>query len=238
MNLFIFLLKHFIYLFIYRLAALLTQGYNSSSKDHKGTFLDDWDLSEANRSEVSEVNSIFQYAFLSMLYLFVKHIFFSRSQIPSFQHLKRCGIPLVIYYCFPPYKTKLVVLMILGSIDNFILVPSSFVASVYALKFLFCIVLHFFEVLTDAIIILWWNIYLHNLTFKIILLLQHQNVDQRHALDQDQSSMLKVICSQRDRFRTRLRETEEVCYYSYNTGLGHSFLIPFYFMLFPSNFIF
>ncbi|CAA7400853.1 unnamed protein product [Spirodela intermedia] len=34
--------------------------------------------------------------------------------------------------------------------------------------------------------------------------------DQKHAsLDQDQSSMLKVICSQRDRFRTRLRETEE-----------------------------
>lgn len=69
----------------------ISKGYNSSSKDHKGTFLDDWDLSEANRSEVSE----------------------------------------------------------------------------------------------------------------------HQNMDQRHALDQDQSSMLKVICSQRDRFRTRLRETEE-----------------------------
>lgn len=67
----------------------ISKGYNSSSKDHKGTFLDDWDLSEANRSEVSE------------------------------------------------------------------------------------------------------------------------NMDQRHALDQDQSSMLKVICSQRDRFRTRLRETEE-----------------------------
>ncbi|XP_057447077.1 protein CASP-like isoform X2 [Lotus japonicus] len=34
--------------------------------------------------------------------------------------------------------------------------------------------------------------------------------DQRQvALDQDQSSMLKVICNQRDRFRTRLRETEE-----------------------------
>jgi hypothetical protein len=38
-------------------------------------------------------------------------------------------------------------------------------------------------------------------------------MDQRHTLDQDQSSMLKVICSQRDRFRTRLRETEEVCFY-------------------------
>ncbi|CAK8579566.1 unnamed protein product [Lathyrus sativus] len=69
----------------------ISKGYSSSSKDHKGTFLDDWDLSEANRSDVSE----------------------------------------------------------------------------------------------------------------------HQNMDQRHALDQDQSSMLKVICSQRDRFRTRLRETEE-----------------------------
>ncbi|CAD5191494.1 unnamed protein product [Musa acuminata subsp. malaccensis] len=31
------------------------------------------------------------------------------------------------------------------------------------------------------------------------------------ASDQDQSSMLKVICNQRDRFRTRLREAEEVC---------------------------
>jgi homeobox protein cut-like len=34
--------------------------------------------------------------------------------------------------------------------------------------------------------------------------------DQKHvSSDQDQSSMLKVICNQRDRFRTRLRETEE-----------------------------
>ncbi|XP_057952148.1 protein CASP [Malania oleifera] len=34
--------------------------------------------------------------------------------------------------------------------------------------------------------------------------------DQKHiSLDQDQSSMLKVICNQRDRFRARLRETEE-----------------------------
>ncbi|THG03050.1 hypothetical protein TEA_010724 [Camellia sinensis var. sinensis] len=37
-----------------------------------------------------------------------------------------------------------------------------------------------------------------------------QNVDQRHvSSDLDQSSMLKVICNQRDRFRARLRETEE-----------------------------
>ncbi|XP_058107939.1 protein CASP isoform X2 [Magnolia sinica] len=37
-----------------------------------------------------------------------------------------------------------------------------------------------------------------------------ENADQKHvSSDQDQSSMLKVICSQRDRFRTRLRETEE-----------------------------
>ncbi|XP_078441151.1 protein CASP [Wolffia australiana] len=34
--------------------------------------------------------------------------------------------------------------------------------------------------------------------------------DQKHASpDQDQSSMLKVICGQRDRFRSRLRESEE-----------------------------
>lgn len=37
-----------------------------------------------------------------------------------------------------------------------------------------------------------------------------ENVDRKHLpLDQDQSSMLKVICSQRDRFRARLREAEE-----------------------------
>ncbi|KAG5234024.1 protein CASP [Salix suchowensis] len=37
----------------------------------------------------------------------------------------------------------------------------------------------------------------------------YENADQKHLLDQDQSSMLKVICNQRDRFRARLRETEE-----------------------------
>lgn len=37
-----------------------------------------------------------------------------------------------------------------------------------------------------------------------------EHADQRHvSSDQDQSSMLKVICNQRDRFRARLRETEE-----------------------------
>lgn len=37
-----------------------------------------------------------------------------------------------------------------------------------------------------------------------------EGTDQRHvSTDEDQSSMLKVICNQRDRFRTRLREAEE-----------------------------
>lgn len=37
-----------------------------------------------------------------------------------------------------------------------------------------------------------------------------EKADQKHvSVDQDQSSMLKVICNQRDRFRARLRETEE-----------------------------
>ncbi|CAK7349755.1 unnamed protein product [Dovyalis caffra] len=37
-----------------------------------------------------------------------------------------------------------------------------------------------------------------------------ENSDQKHvSSDQDQSSMLKVICNQRDRFRARLQETEE-----------------------------
>ncbi|KAF3603863.1 hypothetical protein F2Q69_00037990, partial [Brassica cretica] len=39
---------------------------------------------------------------------------------------------------------------------------------------------------------------------------QSEAMDQKHVpSDQEQSSMLKVICSQRDRFRARLRETEE-----------------------------
>ncbi|KAG5522608.1 hypothetical protein RHGRI_034684 [Rhododendron griersonianum] len=42
------------------------------------------------------------------------------------------------------------------------------------------------------------------------IIFMEQNPDQRHvSSDQDQSSMLKVICNQRDRFRVRLRETEE-----------------------------
>lgn len=37
-----------------------------------------------------------------------------------------------------------------------------------------------------------------------------ESSEQKHiSVDQDQNSMLKVICNQRDRFRTRLRETEE-----------------------------
>ncbi|CAI0547863.1 unnamed protein product [Linum tenue] len=37
-----------------------------------------------------------------------------------------------------------------------------------------------------------------------------QHLDQKHvSSDQDQSSMLKVICNQRDRFRARLHEAEE-----------------------------
>ncbi|KAJ9187301.1 hypothetical protein P3X46_002774 [Hevea brasiliensis] len=37
-----------------------------------------------------------------------------------------------------------------------------------------------------------------------------ESADQKHvSSEQDQNSMLKVICNQRDRFRTRLRETEE-----------------------------
>uniref|UniRef100_A0A2P2M2F1 Protein CASP isoform X2 n=1 Tax=Rhizophora mucronata TaxID=61149 RepID=A0A2P2M2F1_RHIMU len=38
------------------------------------------------------------------------------------------------------------------------------------------------------------------------------NTDHKHVSDHDQSSILKVICSQRDRFRTHLRETEEAGY--------------------------
>jgi homeobox protein cut-like len=51
-----------------------------------------------------------------------------------------------------------------------------------------------------------------------------QNADQKHvSVDQDQSSMLKVICNQRDRFRARLRETEEACYMLYNLFVNADF---------------
>lgn len=47
-----------------------------------------------------------------------------------------------------------------------------------------------------------------------IIAFLNQNAEQKHvSSDQDQSSMLKVICNQRDRFRARLRETEEVRLY-------------------------
>jgi len=35
----------------------LIQGYSSNSKDRKGNFLDDWDLSETGGGENSEVDS-------------------------------------------------------------------------------------------------------------------------------------------------------------------------------------
>ena len=51
----------------------------------------------------------------------------------------------------------------------------------------------------------------HNLSSPFDFFLYDQGSEHRQASsDQDQSSMLKVICSQRDRFRNRLRETEEV----------------------------
>lgn len=58
----------------------------------------------------------------------------------------------------------------------------------------------------------WLMYYICNLfisTFAAKCLLG-QNAEQRRPADLDQSSMLKVICNQRDRFRARLRETEEV----------------------------
>lgn len=58
----------------------------------------------------------------------------------------------------------------------------------------------------------WSNSIFHNeLCFIISFPIMEQNTDQKQvSADQDQSSMLKVICNQRDRFRARLRETEEV----------------------------
>ncbi|KAF4386364.1 hypothetical protein F8388_019991, partial [Cannabis sativa] len=53
-------------------------------------------------------------------------------------------------------------------------------------------------------------IYLMIGIFQRLGALNYLSTDQKHvSSDQDQSSMLKVICNQRDRFRTRLRETEE-----------------------------
>lgn len=51
---------------------LLLQGY-SSSKDQKGTFLDDWDVSEAGEHEASEVSSC-NSSILTAFNLFLKLI--------------------------------------------------------------------------------------------------------------------------------------------------------------------
>lgn len=62
--------------------------------------------------------------------------------------------------------------------------------------------------------------------FVHMLCFLDQKADKKHTYpDQDQSSMLKVICNQRDRFRARLRETEEVycsrfCNYSSFTSFS------------------
>lgn len=66
-----------------------------------------------------------------------------------------------------------------------------------------------------------------------------QNSEQRRApADLDQSSMLKVICNQRDRFRARLQETEEVCHpltlFPF-MGSGLWLLIQLSFLLVPGN---
>lgn len=44
--------------------------------------------------------------------------------------------------------------------------------------------------------------------------MEQNTVDKHVSSEQDQNSMLKVICNQRDRFRARLRETEEVCLFT------------------------
>ena len=74
---------------------------------------------------------------------------------------------------------------------------------------------NFFELHNQGLF--WWSItfqcfcFIFASHFMIFFLLTNQGTDQRHITpDQDQNSMLKVICNQRDRFRSRLRETEEV----------------------------
>lgn len=52
---------------------LLIQGYSSNSKDRKGNFLDDWDLSEAGGAEASEVDSPSCASILSGFYFFSKN---------------------------------------------------------------------------------------------------------------------------------------------------------------------
>lgn len=48
--------------------------------------------------------------------------------------------------------------------------------------------------------------------FLLWVHLLDQHAEHKHVSpDQEQNSMLKVICNQRDRFRARLQETEEVC---------------------------
>ncbi|KAF7813797.1 protein CASP [Senna tora] len=110
----------------------ILKGY-SSSKDHKGTFLDDWDVSEAGGAEASEGSDTDRHA---LLLCFKPHGFCMGDCVPL--------------------QSKL------------------------------------------------WGQLISTIAYSSL------NTDEKQtSLYQDQSSMLKVICHQRDRFRTRLRETEE-----------------------------
>lgn len=61
-------------------------------------------------------------------------------------------------------------------------------------------------------ICVWKCIFCWISNFLLWVPLLDQHAEQKHVSpDQEQNSMLKVICNQRDRFRARLRETEEVC---------------------------
>ena len=64
------------------------QGYSSNSKDRKGNFLDDWDLSEAGGGEVSEVNSSLVLPFFLHFISFCRAVF-KRNKVSFIQQLER-----------------------------------------------------------------------------------------------------------------------------------------------------
>ena len=73
------------------LVTLLIQGYSSNSKDRKGNFLDDWDLSEAGGGEVSEVNSSLVLPFFLHFISFCRAVF-KRNKVSFIQQLERDAV--------------------------------------------------------------------------------------------------------------------------------------------------
>ncbi|KAK6142463.1 hypothetical protein DH2020_022811 [Rehmannia glutinosa] len=181
----------------------ILKGYTSNDK--KGSFFDEWDLSESggtnqvefetlsgNPIEILELESIdatseknkpSQLLFTAILFKWA-FIVGERSSFHMLQMwlgkallIQACGSTVYYGHMVGQWLTGLKMQFLVISIINWLMynVPAAFLISTVVAK---CFL--------------------------------GQNSEQRRApSDLDQSSMLKVICNQRDRFRARLRETEE-----------------------------